>query len=114
MPPACWTLPIPKIAAPAIIVLGPVVRPQPFRHQVQRLLDLPLGEGIDASSGLIEDEDGEICIYRSFWSPSFAGNEDSGLSPLIIYADIVDSINPGNWDVAKTFYGEAVADLLQD
>ena len=31
-----------------------------------------------------------------------------------MYADIVDSINPGNWDVAKTFYGEAVAELLID
>ena len=37
-----------------------------------------------------------------------------GLSPLIVYADIVDAINPGAWDVAKTFYGEAVAHLLQD
>jgi len=33
---------------------------------------------------------------------------------MIIYADIVDSINPGSWDVAKTFYGDAVADLLKD
>ena len=65
--------------------------------------------------GLIEDDDGDISIYRSFWSPSYADNENTaGLSPLIVYADIVDSINPGNWDVAKTFYGEAVARLLQD
>jgi hypothetical protein len=33
---------------------------------------------------------------------------------MIVYADIVDSINPGSWDVAKTFYGEAVAQFLQD
>ena len=65
-------------------------------------------------NGLIADDEGDICIYRSFWSPKFAGNEAMGLSPLIVYADIVDAINPGAWDVAKTFYGEAVAHLLQD
>lgn len=64
--------------------------------------------------GLIEDVDGDICMYRPFWSPSFADNEDTGLSPMIVYADIVDSINPGAWDVAKTFYGEAVSHLLED
>ncbi len=65
--------------------------------------------------GLREDEDGEICVYRSFWSPSYTGEENiDGLNPMIVYADIVDSINPGSWDVAKTFYGEAVAQFLQD
>lgn len=65
--------------------------------------------------GLRADDDGEICIYKSFWSPAFAGDDnEDGISPLIIYADIVDSINPGSWDVAKTFYGEAIAHLLQD
>ena len=33
---------------------------------------------------------------------------------MIIYADIVDAINPGSWDVAKTFYGEAIAGILED
>jgi len=66
-------------------------------------------------NGLREDVDGEICVYRSFWSPSYAGDENvEGLSPMIVYADIVDAINPGSWDVAKTFYGEAIAHLLQD
>ena len=65
--------------------------------------------------GLREDEDGEICVYKSFWSPSYTGEENiDGLNPMIVYADIVDSINPGSWDVAKTFYGEAVAKFLQD
>ncbi|GMR00994.1 MAG: hypothetical protein BMS9Abin19_0340 [Gammaproteobacteria bacterium] len=65
--------------------------------------------------GLREDTDGEICMYRSFWSPSYAGDENiDGLSPMIVYADIVDAINPGSWDVAKTFYGEAIAHLLQE
>ncbi len=65
--------------------------------------------------GLQEDDEGEICIYKSFWSPIYAGdNNIDGINPMIIYADIVDSINPGSWDVAKTFYGEAVAQLLQD
>lgn len=65
--------------------------------------------------GLKKDADGDICVYKSFWSPSYAGdNNVDGISPMIIYADIVDSINPGSWDVAKTFYGDAVAHLLND
>jgi len=65
--------------------------------------------------GLREDEEGDICVYKSFWAPSYAGDENAdGISPLIVYADIVDSINPGSWDVAKTFYGEAIDHLLQD
>lgn len=65
--------------------------------------------------GLKQDDEGEICVYKSFWSPSYAGDDnDAGLSPMIVYADIVDSINPGSWDVAKTFYGEAVTHLLND
>jgi len=65
--------------------------------------------------GLKQDDDGEICVYKSFWSPSYAGdNNIDGINPMIIYADIVDSINPGSWDVAKTFYGEAIASILED
>lgn len=65
--------------------------------------------------GLREDVEGEICVYRNFWSPSYAGDDNvDGLSPMIVYADIVDAINPGSWDVAKTFYGETIAHLLQD
>ena len=65
--------------------------------------------------GLRKDDEGEICMYKSFWSPKYAGDDNpDGISPMIVYADIVDSINPGSWDVAKTFYGEAVAHLLQD
>ena len=61
---------------------------------------------------LKKDDGGDICIYKSFW-PHLAGDLET-ISPMIMYADIVDSINPGNWDVAKTFYGEAVAHLLND
>ena len=65
--------------------------------------------------GLREDTEGNICMYRSFWSPSYAGDDNvDGLSPMIIYADIVDAINPGSWDVAKTFYGETISHMLQD
>ncbi len=65
--------------------------------------------------GLQKDDAGEICVYKSFWSPIFEGkNNIDGINPMIIYADIVDSINPGCWDVAKTFYGDAVAQLLRD
>ncbi|MCK5395011.1 MAG: hypothetical protein KAJ32_03420 [Gammaproteobacteria bacterium] len=62
--------------------------------------------------GLRKDDEGDICLYKTFWSDQ-AGGFDA-ISPMIMYADIVDSINPGNWDVAKTFYGEAVAHLLSD
>ena len=62
--------------------------------------------------GLSKDDDGDICAYKSFWSSVAQGND--GISPMVMYADIVDSINPGSWDVAKTFYGEAVAELLKD
>lgn len=65
--------------------------------------------------GLRKDDEGEICVYKNFWSPAYVGDDNiDGLSSMIVYADIVDSINPGNWDVAKTFYGEAIVDLLQD
>ena len=62
--------------------------------------------------GLVKDDEGDICIYRSFWTGIVDTAEQ--ISPMVMYADIVDSINPGSWDVAKTFYGEAVADLLID
>lgn len=62
--------------------------------------------------GLQKDDDGEICIYKTFW-PDQTSSEGV-ISPMIMYADIVDAINPGNWDVAKTFYGDAVAHLLND
>lgn len=62
--------------------------------------------------GLRGDDDGEICAYKTFWSEQ--AHASTEISPMIMYADIVDSINPGNWDVAKTFYGEAVAHLLRD
>ncbi len=67
-------------------------------------------------AGLKNDEDGGICVYKPFWSDSSVidGDRDDSVSPMVMYADIVDSINPGNWDVAKTFYGEAVAGLLTD
>ena len=65
--------------------------------------------------GLRQDDEGEICVYKSFWSPAYAGDHNiDGINPMIIYADIVDSINPGSWDVAKTFYGESIAHLLQE
>jgi hypothetical protein len=64
--------------------------------------------------GLKQDDEGEICVYKSFWSPAYAGeNNIDGINPMIIYADIVDSINPGSWDVAKTFYGEAITGILE-
>ena len=62
--------------------------------------------------GLQRDDDGGVCVYKTFWSHQANGHDV--ISPMVMYADIVDSINPGSWDVAKTFYGEAVADLLHD
>jgi len=62
--------------------------------------------------GLQRDDEGDVCVYKTFWSHQ--ANSNNVISPMVMYADIVDSINPGNWDVAKTFYGEAVAHLLHD
>lgn len=64
--------------------------------------------------GLISDDDGDVCVYKAFWSPLLLADDTGTISPMVMYADIVDSINPGSWDVAKTFYGEAVAHLLAD
>ncbi|VAW53533.1 hypothetical protein MNBD_GAMMA06-741 [hydrothermal vent metagenome] len=65
--------------------------------------------------GLHEDPEGEICMYKSFWQTNKVNDgTTNNLSPMIVYADIVDAINPGSWDVAKTFYGEAIAHLLHD
>jgi hypothetical protein len=68
--------------------------------------------GFASQHGLREDNEGDVCCYKTFWPQQSGGPED--ISPMIMYADIVDSINPGSWDVAKTFYGEAVAHLLTD
>ena len=62
--------------------------------------------------GLHRDDEGDVCVYKTFWSHQ--ANTNDVISPMVMYADIVDSINPGNWDVAKTFYGGAVVDLLHD
>ncbi len=69
-------------------------------------------EDFSSHYGLRKDDAGDICIYETFWPHQV--NALDAISPMIMYADIVDSINPGNWDVAKTFYGEAVAHLLSD
>ena len=31
-----------------------------FQNQIQRLLDLPLGEGVDTGGGLVQDKDGGL------------------------------------------------------
>lgn len=99
---------------------GEVIIAKPTPFMVPETLSLYFSSDVKQKEfaehyGLKEDEEGEICIYKSFWSPAFAGdNNIDGISPMIIYADIVDSINPGSWDVAKTFYGDSVGHLLQD
>ncbi|MBL4712588.1 MAG: hypothetical protein JKX75_08860 [Gammaproteobacteria bacterium] len=95
-----------------------VARPTPF--MMPESISLYFSSAVKQKAfadyyGLIDDDEGEICVYKSFWSPAYDGeNNIDGISPMIIYADIVDAINPGSWDVAKTFYGEAVGHLLQD
>jgi len=58
---------------------------------------------------LEEDVDGNVAIYQPFWLGQLAAED---VSPMIVYADLVDSVDPGNWDVAKTFYGERIAELM--
>lgn len=57
------------------------------------------------------DGEGDVIIYRAFW-PNVTGEEN--VKPMIAYADLLDSVDPANWEVAKTFYGEAVADFLKE
>ena len=56
--------------------------------------------------------DGDVTLYEAL-SCSDSSNDEESVNPMIVYADLVDSIDPGNWDVAKTFYGGEIADLLQ-
>jgi len=60
---------------------------------------------------LEEDIDGDVAIYQAFWLAQMAAEE---VSPMIVYADLVDSVDPGNWEVAKTFYGEKIAEFLSE
>jgi len=57
------------------------------------------------------DRDGNVIIYRAFWLNT-AGEEN--VKPMIAYADLLDSVDPATWEVAKTFYGEAVASFLKE
>lgn len=62
-------------------------------------------------AGLQEDETGDVSIYQAFWLQHMATEE---ASRMIVYADLVDAVDPGVWDVAKTFYAEAIDDMLQE
>jgi len=57
------------------------------------------------------DVEGDVTLYQAFW-PVKPGDEK--VSPMIVYADLLDSVDPANWEVAKTFYGEAIGDLLKE
>ncbi len=73
-----------------------------------------LGDSIDIflqDNQLQQDTDGEVVLYQAFWMNS---TEQEKVSPMIVYADLVDSIDPGNRDVAKVFYGEAITGLLAE
>ena len=96
---------------------GEVVIAKPTPFMVPETISLYFQSDADARDfasryGLREDSEGDICCYKTFWAQQ--PESPDVISPMIMYADIVDSINPGSWDVAKTFYGEAVAHLLVD
>ncbi len=68
-------------------------------------------ESFVSDCGLEEDIDGDVSIYQAFWLGQVAAEE---VSAMIVYADLIDSVDPGNWEVAKTFYGEKIAALVTE
>ena len=63
------------------------------------------------ASQLQMDADGDVTLYRAFWLNKETGQN---VNSMIVYADLLDSVDPANWEVAKTFYGEAITDFLQE
>ena len=59
------------------------------------------------------EADGDVTLYQAFNCRVGLTDESESVNAMIVYADLVDSIDPGNWEVAKTFYGDAIADLLK-
>ncbi len=90
-----------------------IARQTPFM-QPENITIYSSNDNIEAflqDSQLQLDMEGEVALYQAFWLHDI---DKENVNPMIIYADLVDSVDPGNWDVAKTFYGEAIADLLTD
>lgn len=89
-----------------------IARQTPFMRLEQSTVYLQGGDAgaLIEAAGLEADEDGDVMLVQAFWRQVLPGDE---VDPLIVYADLVDSIDPGHWEVAKTFYGEAVTDLIE-
>lgn len=63
---------------------------------------------LPASLRLQPDDTGEIALYRMFWKQREGDMADA----MVVYADLVGSVDPRNIEVARVFYGEAAGDLV--
>jgi len=54
---------------------------------------------------LCTDEAGEVKLYRQFWQ-NRADYESDMADAMVVYADLVGSVDPEAFEVARTFYGE--------
>ena len=57
---------------------------------------------------LHKDEAGEIALYRMFWKHRGGDVADA----MVVYADLVGSVEPANIEVARVFYGAVVGQLV--
>lgn len=59
---------------------------------------------------LRKDDAGEIALYRMFWKHRGGELADA----MVVYADLVGSVDPRNIEVARVFYGEKVDQLMSN
>lgn len=55
------------------------------------------------------DPRGEIEILEVFWDPTVAGHVPGVAPPLLVYADLLATLDPRNHEVAKTVYDKYLA-----
>ncbi len=58
------------------------------------------------------DETGEVKLYRQFWQ-NRADVESDVADAMVVYADLVGSVDPRAFEVARGFYGEEVEALIK-
>jgi hypothetical protein len=69
------------------------------------------GAQLMADARLRTDDAGEVALYRQFWQTT-ATDETGVADAMVVYADLVGSVDPGAYEVARTFYGEQVDELI--
>ncbi|MGB5396672.1 MAG: type IV toxin-antitoxin system AbiEi family antitoxin [Gammaproteobacteria bacterium] len=59
---------------------------------------------------LRKDDGGEIALYRMFWK--YRGGDVA--DAMVVYADLLGSVDPRNIEVARVFYGEKLGQLMSN